>query len=431
MKNKSKSISPKKSKGKPVQQKFASPNRKLSNNDIDKGSLVIKLIPIENKKSSKNYNINSNKKKDNLFDLQQTLDINIEILKNYFKNTTSNMTLLNQDKEILDKLDKFITKYNNKKELINKINEIKSKNLIQLQIFYEVKRKLQETLNNCKESLYDNEDAVNYKDEYVKLLILKFEEVEIYLKRITAHMEDEKKKEYYQNYKMEEFSNLNIYLNKKKDILIEKLKNIKEETNKLELENKNIIEEEKNFISKEKKTEVKKEKEDKIIKKKNEFNEKKYKELIKNKVSKINLLKNFMYNNCNIDKLINDTNLRNKKENNTKDFRNSITSNNESKKNDDEDIKKVNLFKKKEVKMNKNIDRDHENNILNNINKEKYKNERSILPFDMTKRMSSFMDFSTVLNENSKINQNINRKNISKLWGDEISVIKKREDVYY
>ena len=303
--------------------------------------------------------------------------------------------------------------------------------MIQSQIFFEVKRKLQETLDNCKESLLDNEDAVNNKDEYVKLFQKKFVEVEIYLQRITADMEDDRRKKYYQNYKMDTFTNLNTILNKKKETLIEKIKYFKDEKSKLKLENKNIKKEEKNIIEEEKKREEKKEKEDEIIKKKNEFNEKKYKELIKNKVSKINLLKNFMYNNCNIDKLINDTNLRNKKENNTKDFRNSITSNNESKKNDDEDIKKVNLFKKKEVKMNKNIDRDHENNILNNINKGKYKNERSILPFDMTKRMSSFMDFSTVLNENSKINQNINRKNISKLWGDEISVIKKREDVYY
>ena len=47
-------------------------------------------------------------KKQNLYDLEKTLDINIEILKNYFKTTTSAMTLLNQDTQITEKLEKII-----------------------------------------------------------------------------------------------------------------------------------------------------------------------------------------------------------------------------------------------------------------------------------------------------------------------------------
>ena len=136
---------------------------------MDQGFLSQGLIVSKDKKSQIKNNAPKISKKNNLYDLQRTLDINMEILKNFFKNTTTTMTLLNQDKQILDKLEKFMTVYNKKKDLIHKIKEVKSKILIQNQIFFASKRKLQETLNNCKESLLYNEDNVNNKDEYVKL----------------------------------------------------------------------------------------------------------------------------------------------------------------------------------------------------------------------------------------------------------------------
>ena len=374
--------------------------------------------------NSQNKNNPIKQKKNNLYDLQRTLDINIEILKTFFKNTTSTMTLLNQDKIILDKLDAFIAKYNKKKEIIHKIKEIKSKNLIQMQIFFECKRKLQETLNNCKESLLDNEDAVNNKDEYVKLFQKKFVEVEIYLQRITADMENKQKKKRYQNYKMETFTNLNTTLNKKKETLMEDIEKYKKEKKKLKSENKIIKKEEKKIMAEETKREEKREKEDQLIKKKNELNEKKYKELIKKKVTKVNLLKNFMNNNCNIDLLINGNanNINNKSNYKEKELEN------------DEDIKegennknKINMFKKVEVKKNKNNERKYVSK--NNIIKEEDENERSLLPFDMTKRMNSFMDFSAVLNDNSNIKESVNRKNISKIWGNDVSAIEKNDDI--
>ena len=426
MKNKAKAVPQTKSKKKSVKTQ-ASGSTKATSSLIDQGFLSQGLMVSKDKKSQNKNNINKNQKKNSLYDLQHTLDINIEILKTFFKNTTSTMTLLNQDKEILDKLDKFMVKYNKKKEIINKIKEIKSKNLIQSQIFFEVKRKLQETLDNCKESLLDNEDAVNNKDEYVKLFQKKFVEVEIYLQRITADMEDDRRKKYYQNYKMDTFTNLNTILNKKKETLIEKIKYFKDEKSKLKLENKNIKKEEKIIIEEEKKREEKKEKEDEIIKKKNEFNEKKYKELIKKKITKVNLLKNFMNNNCNIDKLVNGNNIKNKNDNNIEEIQNDISSDKEDKKNDEEDIKQINMFKKVKVKKNKETNRNYTKN--NNIIKEEDENERSLLPFDMTKRMNSFMDFSAILNDNSKIKQSVNRKNISKIWGDDVSAIEKKDDL--
>ena len=63
-------------------------------------------IKLQNQKSAK---------KQNLFDLERTFDINIEILKTYFKTTTSTMTLLNQEQEVIEKLEEIIKMYKKKK----------------------------------------------------------------------------------------------------------------------------------------------------------------------------------------------------------------------------------------------------------------------------------------------------------------------------
>ena len=423
MKNQAKERSPTKNKKIP-EANFQSGSTKATSSLICRDFFSQGLIAPKGK-NSQNKNNSSKQKKNSLYDLQHTLDINIEILKTFFKNTTSTMTLLNQDKFILDKLDSFINKYNKKKEIINKIKEIKSKNLIQMQIFFECKRKLQETLNNCKDSLLDNEDAVNNKDEYVKLFQKKFVEVEIYLQRITADMEDKKKKKYYQNYKMETFTNLNTTLSKKKEALLEDIEKYKKEKNKLKSENKNIKKEEKKIIAEENKREEKREKEDQLIRKKNELNEKKYKELIKKKVTKVNLLRNFMNNNCNINLLINGN--VNNKNNKSNYMEKELEDDDEDIKEEENNTKKNNMFKKVEIKIKKKDERKYINK--KNIIKEEDENERSLLPFDMTKRMNSFMDFSAILNDNSNIKESVNRKNISKMWGNDVSAIEKNDDI--
>ena len=393
---------------------LASGSTKATSSLMDQGFLSQGLIVSKDKKNQIKNNNQKNIKKNNLYDLQRTLDINIEIIKNYFKNTTSAMTLLNKDKEILEKIDKFMIKYNKKKDIIKRIKEIKSKNLIQSQIFFESKRKLEETLNNCKESLLDNEDAVNNKDEYVKLFQKKFVEVEIYLKRITADMRDEKRKKYYQNYKMDVFTNLNTTFNKKKETLYEEINKYRSGKKKLKIENKKIKKEEKIFMAEEEKREKEKEKEDEVVKRKNEKIENKYKNYIKNKISKINLIKNFMNKNCNIDKLLNNN------INNINEIKENVLSNN-----NDDNKKKIDMFKKIDPKKNKN------NIIRNSEIKEEDEKEKSILPYEMTKRMNSFLDFSTILNDNSNIKESINinrQKNVSRIvWGD-VSAIEKNDD---
>ena len=395
MKNQAKERSPTKSKKIP-EANFQSGSTKATSSLICRDFFSQGLIAPKGK-NSQNKNNSSKQKKNSLYDLQHTLDINIEILKTFFKNTTSTMTLLNQDKFILDKLDSFINKYNKKKEIINKIKEIKSKNLIQMQIFFECKRKLQETLNK----------------------------VEIYLQRITADMEDKKKKKYYQNYKMETFTNLNTTLSKKKEALLEDIEKYKKEKNKIKSENKSIKKEEKKIIAEENKREERREKEDQLIRKKNELNEKKYKELIKKKVTKVNLLRNFMNNNCNINLLINGN--VNNKNNKSNYMEKELEDDDEDIKEEENNTKKNNMFKKVEIKIKKKDERKYINK--KNIIKEEDENERSLLPFDMTKRMNSFMDFSAILNDNSNIKESVNRKNISKMWGNDVSAIEKNDDI--
>ena len=389
---------------------------KATSSLMDQGFLTQGFIVSKDKKHQTKSNNQKNSKKNNLYDLQRTLDINIEILKNYFKSTTSAMTLLNQDKEILDKLDIFVNKYNKKKDIIRKIKEIKSKNLIQQQIYFESKRKLQETLNNCKESLLDNEDAVNNKDEYVKLFQKKFVEVEIYLQRITSDMEDERRKKYYQTYKMDAFTNLNTTLNKKKENLTEEINKYKNGKKKLKIENKKIKKDEKINMEEEKVRDLEREKEDESIKKKNEIMEKKNKKLVNDRIVKLNMLKNFMNNNCNMNKLLNKVNT-----NNINEIKDNIISNDI----DDKEKKKITMFKKVDVKKNKNSERNNNEDIKND------EDEKSILPYEMTKRMNSFMDFSAILNDNSRIKESVNtntkRNNVSRIWGD-VSAIEKNDD---
>ena len=150
------------------------------------------------------------------------------------------------------------------------------------------------------------------------------------------------------------------------------------------------------------------------MKRKNEIIEKKYKNYIKNKISKINLIKNFMNKNCNIDKLLNNN------INNINEIKENVLSNN-----NDDNKKKIDMFKKIDPKKNKN------NNIRNSEIKDEDEKEKSILPYEMTKRMNSFLDFSTILNDNSNIKESVNinrQKNVSRIvWGD-VSAIEKNDD---
>ena len=371
------------------------------------GFLSQKFMVQDDKNKKKSMN-NKTIKKRNLYDIERTLDINIEILRNYFKTTTSTMTLLNQDKEIIEKFEKIININKRKKELIQEIKEKKSKNLIQLQINLENKRKLEETVEKYKDSLFDNEDAVNNKDEYVKLFQKKFVEVEIYLKRITSDMSDLKKKKYYQNYKMDNFLLLNVNLNRKKQKIIDDISKYDNDKNNLKKENQKIKKEENLEHIKDEQNEIQIKNEESNLKKTNELLEKKYEKNIEEKLSKIEKLKKFLDKKINIDNLVNNNEIKK-----------NVLMNNYINNNIDN---KKGMFKKVEVKK---INKERKE-----IKKEKER-DKSKMHNDMTKRMNSFMDLSIVLNENSNINNNNNNNNIkiSRMWGDVSAIAKKEDDI--
>ena len=376
------------------------------------GFLSQKFMVQDEKNKKKKIQNNKTKKKKNLYDIERTLDINIEILRNYFKTTTSTMTLLNQDKEIIEKFEKIIKMNKRKKEILEEIKEKKSKNLIQLQINLENKRKLEETVEKYKDSLFDNEDAVNNKDEYVKLFQKKFVEVEIYLKRITSDISDLKKKKYYQNYKMDNFLLLNVNLNRKKQKIIDDISKFDNEKNNLKIENQKIKKEENIEHIKDEKNEIKIKNEEKNIKKMNEILEKKYEKNIEEKISKIEKLKQFLDKKINIDNLVSHNEIKENSSKNNNNINNNIENKNAM-------FKKVEIKKINAKKINQGV-------IEMKRGKER---DKSKLHNDMTKRMNSFMDLSSILNDNSNINYNNNNIKISRMWGDVSAIDKKDDDI--
>ena len=380
---------------------------KATSSLLGNGFLSQEFIVSKDKNQRKKVQNQKISKKQNLFDLERTLDINIEILKNYFKTTTSTMTLLNQDQPIMEKLEKIIKTHNKKKEIINKIKEKKSKNLIQQQICMEHKRKLEETIEKYKDSLFDNEDAVNNKDEYVKLFQKKFVEVEIYLKRITTDMQDIRRKKYYQNYKMDNFLILNTNLNKKKQKIIEEISKYDSDKRNLKSENQKIKKEEviEHIKDDENENEIKNEQQE--LKAKNELIKETYNVLIKDKLDKVNILKQFIENHNKIENMImNKNEIKINSENNNINI-NKVSEN------------KNPMFKKVNVKKVTS----ERNKISKNKNDEI---QKSNLPNDMSKRMDSFMDLSII---NSQLKTSVIRdpNNKSILWGD-MSAIGKNED---
>ena len=380
---------------------------KATSSLLGNGFLSQEFIVSKDKNQRKKVQNQKISKKQNLFDLERTLDINIEILKNYFKTTTSTMTLLNQDQPIMEKLEKIIKTHNKKKEIINKKKEKKSKNLIQQQICMEHKRKLEETIEKYKDSLFDNEDAVNNKDEYVKLFQKKFVEVEIYLKRITTDMQDIRRKKYYQNYKMDNFLILNTNLNKKKQKIIEEISKYDSDKRNLKSENQKIKKEEviEHIKDDENENEIKNEQQE--LKAKNELIKETYNVLIKDKIDKINILKQFIENHNKIENMImNKNEIKINTENNNINI-NKVSEN------------KNPMFKKVNVKKVTS----ERNKISKNKNDEI---QKSNLPNDMSKRMDSFMDLSII---NSQLKTSVIRgpNNKSILWGD-MSAIGKNED---
>jgi len=311
-----------------------------------------------------------------LSDLKKTFNLNIDILKQYIQYNNNPINVDNTN-NIITLLNSLIDNLKKKEKIIEKIKEKKSKLLIDNQISSERKRKNEEKRFYLKEKIKENEERINGKEEYMKVLHKKMREVEIYIHKNTLNVKDMIKRKKYQTFSMFDFIETNNDLIKqRKDI--NKQIDINKNNYKVELEENKKI-----------KAEEKKEEElEKINKKQNNEEQKikkiseKYKKTIKLMTLRLNLLKN-TYKKVN---------------------------------------KKIKILK---IGGLKQLD---SNNINNNKDDDKNDNDQSKFNLDTTFR-NSFMDFSIVLNKNfdeskfdiSKIGNNFG--NVSNFGTYDISVI--------
>ena len=313
------------------------------------------------------------KNKNSLYDIKKTFSLNLDIIKSYIKQSTSVNTLLNKDKDILFLIQKVQNTYKKKFDMIKKIKDSKSKILIDTKIFYEKKRKNEENEEYYKQKIRESKEGIDCKEEYIKLLQNKLKEVEIYIHRITKDMKNYNRRRGYQQFTVVEFlENFDIYLkgkyklkndiNKiKEDIKIEK-KNIKEYKNqkiKIENDNRNELVNNNNYNY--------------FLNSNNKNNDKiqnyisKYKNNIKNIYSRINLLKN-NYNILN---------------------------------------KRCSIFRINNLYTKTNDIVNNKKRLINENNKEKEddEKEKSHINLDLTKKISNYMDFSSILNNKTEESQ--------------------------
>ena len=226
-----------------------------------------------------------------LSDLEKTLDINIQILKTFYQsNNSSNKSSQTKEQLILTAIENINKKYSRKKELFNKLKQNKSKSLIELQIYSEKKRKLEELKDLYQDKLEENEEGLYNKEENIKKVEKRLKEVEIYIHKLTINMLDKTRQKYYQDFTIKDFLDINNEVARQKDLMIKKINEIKSELNNTLNENR---------LLKMKNGEEKDENnENKIEEEKNEQEEKikKLTEKYENKIELINSKKNLLKN---------------------------------------------------------------------------------------------------------------------------------------
>ena len=183
--------------------------------------------PIREKK--KNYNIDVIKNV--LCDKQKTLDINIEFLIKVIK---SSKLLVDKDKELSEKM--FINlkeKQGQKLKIIEKINQVKLKHLIDKQINIEKRRKQEEISDLFKEKIKEKEDNVYHKEEFIKMFQKKLNEVDTYIDKFNRNPSKAGGWIKYKGFVIADFV-------EKNDALIGKLKAVRKEKEEQEARNREI-----------------------------------------------------------------------------------------------------------------------------------------------------------------------------------------------
>ena len=384
----------------------------------------IKTARIINKKSlsSKPKNTPENR----LSDLENTLDLNIQILKTFYNSSKSKSveTLLTNESIIKDAIDNIKKKYLQKKQLFNQLKEKKSKSLIELQIYAEKKRKIEEMKDLYQNKIEENEEGLNGKEEMIKKVQKRLKEVEIYIHKLTLNMLDKKRQKYYQDFLINDFLDINNDLARQKDLLSKKVEQMRIDLQATIDENK---------LYKIKNSEEKNKTNDttdiKIIdiKNANEEKIKKLTEKYENKIelvnSKINLLKNALekmnqqFHLFNINKII-------KKSNKSL---NIYVGKKEENKINNNFFKKINVSKKNNER----------NSGKNRLDTEESINNRGKNNDDINNKINSFLDFS-VLN-NKEDDNNISKEKFgiikSSIWdvsainAKDISIIEKKDEL--
>ena len=378
-----------------------------------------KINPNQKPKTSRPKNkITTSKPKNTpenrLSDLENTLDLNIQILKTFYQSSKPVQSILTNE-NIINSIDNVKKKYLKKKELFKLLKEKKSKSLIELQIYAEKKRKLEEMKDLYQDKIEENEDGLNGKEEVIKKVQKRLKEVEVYIHKLTLNMPDKKRQKYYQDFYINDFLDINNDLERQKDLLTKKVEQMKNELQTTIDENRAY-----KIKNNEEKNKTNDTTENKISDTKN-INEEKLKKLTKkyeNKIelvnSKINLMKNALekmneeFHLFNINKLI-------KKNNKSINLNIGKESDN---KNNAKFFKKVSIQKK-------NIERDSGKKRLST--EEDFNNLGAKHVDEMNSRLNSFLDFSVL---NNKEEENISKEKFgiikNSIW--DVSVIK---DVSY
>ena len=342
-----------------------------------------------------------------LSDLENTLDLNIQILKTFYQNSAPVQSLLKNDAAIIEAIDKIKKQYLKKKELFKQLKEKKSKSLIESQIYSEKKRKLEEMKDVYQDKIGENEEGLNSKEEVIKKVQKRLKEVEVYIHKLTLNMPDKKRRQYYQSFLINDFLDINNDLARQKDLMKKKVENIKSELQSTQNENKlykNKSNEEKtNFESEIKINESKNTNDEKVkdLSQKYEFK-------IEIMNSRINILKNALekmneqFHLFDINKLIKknseSVNLNIGKE---EDNKNIIKINNNNNNNNIKNNNNNQFFKKINVKK-KNVERDLGKNKFDKD--ESLNNTGKFGDDDYNNRLNSFLDFSVLNNKEDEVN---------------------------
>ena len=184
--------------------------------------------------------INNKNTKDYLYDLNQTLELNFQILEQLIKSKYKNKEI----NKLYESLRRKIDKKNIKKK---KVIDLNSKLLIDKQIIEEKKRKFEENNEYYKEKINETESNSLNKNEYIKIVEKKLYEVEIYIQNNTKNIQSTKYDKY-KNWRLRKFLDENIAIIRKKNNLVKEKVELQLMINEAKKENKNIQIEYKNNI---------------------------------------------------------------------------------------------------------------------------------------------------------------------------------------